>query len=73
MAYYIYKIHAPKRLEYVHEFDAYREAKLFTRAHRQKLTIDDDFTIRMVFAPNKDHAERLLKEVREARPMGEDA
>lgn len=73
MAYYIYKVHAPKRLEYVDEFDAYREAKLFTRAKRQKLTLDDAFTVRMIFAPNKEQAERLLTQVREARPMGEDA
>ncbi len=73
MAYYIYKVHAPKRLEYVNEFDAYREAKVFTRARRQKLTLDDAFTVRMIFAPNKEQAERLLTQVREARPMGEDA
>jgi hypothetical protein len=73
MAYYIYKIHAPKRLEYVDEFDAYREAKLFTRTKRQKLTLDDAFTVRMIYAPNKEQAERLLTQVREARPMGEDA
>ncbi len=73
MAYYVYKVHAPKRLEYVNEFDAYREAKVFTRARRQKLTLDDAFTVRMIFAPNKEQAERLLTQVREARPMGEDA
>ncbi len=73
MAYYRYKDHAPKRLEYVNEFDAYREAKVFTRARRQKLTLDDAFTVRMIFAPNKEQAERLLTQVREARPMGEDA
>jgi hypothetical protein len=27
----------------------------------------------MIFAPNKEQAERLLKEVREPRPLGEDA
>ena len=73
MAYYIYKIHAPKRLEYVDEFDAYREAKLFTRTKRQNLTLDDAFTVRMIYASNKEQAERLLTQVREARPMGEDA
>lgn len=73
MAYYVYKVHAPKRLEYVNEFDAYREAKVFTRAKRQNLTLDDAFTVRMIFAPNKEQAERLLTQVREARPMGEDA
>ena len=73
MAYYVYKIHPPKRLEYVDEFDAYREAKLFTRTKRQNLTLDDAFTVRMIYAPNKAQAERLLTQVREARPMGEDA
>jgi hypothetical protein len=73
MAYYVYKIHPPKRLEYVDEFDAYREAKTFTRSKRKALTPEDDFTIRMIFAPNKEQAERLLKEAREARPLGEDA
>ena len=73
MAYYVYKIHPPKRLEYVDEFDAYYEAKTFTRTQRKALTPEDDFTIRMIFAPNKEQAERLLKQVREARPLGEDA
>jgi hypothetical protein len=73
MAYFVYDIHPPKRLEFVDEFDAYREAKLFTRARRQKLTPEDAFTVRMIFAPSREQAERLLREVREARPLGEDA
>jgi hypothetical protein len=73
MPYYIYKIHSPKRLEHIQEFDAYRDAKTFTREQRKTLTLEDDYTIRMIFAPNKEQAERLLKEVREARPLGEDA
>ena len=73
MAYYVYKIHSPKRFEYIDEFDAYRDAKIFTRGKRKALTREDDFTIRMIFAANKAQAERLLREVREARPLGEDA
>ena len=73
MAYYVYKIHRSKRLEYVDEFEAYRDAKTFTRAMRKDLTPEDDHTIRMIFAPSQEQAERLLKEVREARPLGEDA
>jgi hypothetical protein len=73
MPYYIYKIHPPKRLEHIDEFDAYRDAKIFTREQRKALTPEDDFTIRMIFASSKEHAERQLKEVREARPLGEDA
>jgi len=73
MPYYIYKIHPPKRLEHIQEFDTYRDAKTYTREQRKSLAPEDDYTIRMIFAPSKEHAERLLKEVREARPLGEDA
>lgn len=73
MPYYIYNIRPPKRLEYLEEFEAYRDAKTFARAKRKVLTPDDDCVVRMIFAPGKEQAERLLKEVREARPLGEDA
>ena len=73
MAYYVFKIYPPKRLEYLDEFEAYRDAKSFTRTKRGEVTSGDDCTVRMVFAPSREHAERLLKEVREARPLGEDA
>jgi hypothetical protein len=73
MPYYVYKIHPPKRLEHVDEFDTYREAKAFTRGKRQELSGDERCTVRMIFAPGKEQAERLLTQVREARPLGEDA
>lgn len=73
LAYFVYKIFAPKQLEYVDEFEAYRDARTFTRRLRKKLTAEDQCTVRMIFAPGRDQAERLLKEVREARPLGEDA
>lgn len=73
MPYYIYKIHPPKRLEYIDEFDAYRDAKTFTRIKRKELTPEDGCNVRMIFAPGKEQAERLLSAVREARPLGEDA
>ncbi|MDX1513824.1 MAG: decarboxylase [Gammaproteobacteria bacterium] len=73
MTYYVYKIFPPKRLEYVDEFEAYREARTFTRNMRRALTSDDQCTVRMIFAPSKEQAEHLLRETREARPLGEDA
>lgn len=73
MAYYVYKTDPSKRLEYVDEFEAYRDAKSFTRAMRKELTPEDELMVRMIFAPSREQAERLLKEVREARPLGEDA
>ena len=73
MAYYVYKILANKRLEYLDEFDGYREARAFTRARRAELESGDGAAVRMIFAPAREQAERLLREVREARPLGEDA
>lgn len=73
MAYYIYKIFPPKRLEYIDEFESYRDAKKLIRSMRMELAPEDDYAVRMIFAPDREHAESLLKEVREARPLGEDA
>lgn len=73
MAYYVYKIHLPRRLEYLDSFETYRDARIYTRAKRKEITAEDHCTVRMVFAPGREQAERLLKEVREARPLGEDA
>ncbi len=73
MSYYVYKILPPRHLEYIDEFGAYREAKTFTRRMRKELAAEDDTLVRMIFAPSKAQAERLLKEPREARPLGEDA
>lgn len=73
MAYFIYKIFAPKRLEYIDEFEAYRDARAFARGLRKELTREDECTVRMIFAPGREQAERLLREIREARPLGEDA
>lgn len=73
MAYFVYRIFPDRRLEFIDRFDDYRSAKVFVRARRQALEPDDDSTVRMVFAPSQEQAERLLMEVREARPLGEDA
>lgn len=73
MPYYVYKISPPRHLERLDDFDSYREARAFTRERRKSLTGNDDCTVRMVFAPTAEHAERLLREKREARPLGEDA
>jgi hypothetical protein len=73
MAYYIYKIFPPKRLEYIDEFESYRDAKKLARSMRMELAPEDDCAVRMIFAPDRERAESLLKEVRQARPLGEDA
>lgn len=73
MPYYVYKIRPPASLEPLADFESYREARTFTRDQRKSLTAEDESTVRMIFASSPAHAERLLKEKREARPLGEDA
>lgn len=73
MAYYVYKIFPPKRLEYVDEFESYRDARVLVRSMRKEAAMEDGCIVRMIFAPDRERAESLLKEVREARPLGEDA
>ncbi|MDX1432909.1 MAG: hypothetical protein R3286_10715 [Gammaproteobacteria bacterium] len=73
MPYYVYEIHPARRLEYVDEFEAYRDARVLARGMRKALTPADEHSVRIIFAPGREQAERLLREVREARPLGEDA
>ena len=73
MPYYIYKIHPSRRLEYVDVVEAYRAARTLTRTMRKALPPEDGCMVRMVFAPTPEHAERLLTEVRDAPPLGQDA
>ena len=73
MAYYVFKVYAPRRLEHIAEFDVYSDARVFVRDRRKQLCSDEDCTVRMIFAPGREQAEHLLREVREARPTGEDA
>ena len=52
--------------------ERYRDAKVRTRSLRAELRAEDDHMVRMIFAQNVDEAERLLTEVREPRPLGEE-
>ena len=72
MPYFVYKISPRKRLELVDTFERYRDAKVRTRSLRAELRADDDHIVKMIFAQNVDEAERLLTEVREPRPLGEE-
>ena len=71
MPYFIYNIYPNRRLEPVERFDKYPDAKKAARTMRAKLTPDDEHTVKIVFAPNPEEAERLLLEKREPQPEGE--
>ena len=72
MPYYIYEIVPPRRLELVDSFDGYREARTRARAMRADLGTDADRTVRVIYAHSPEEATRLLTEVREPRPLGEE-
>lgn len=73
MPYFVYKVLPARQLEYIEAFENYREARKSVRTLRAALTPMDKHEVRMVFAPLPAEAERMLRERREARPLGEDA
>lgn len=72
MPYFIYKIHADKKLEQVGEFEKFREAKLQAREMRAAQTVADNYQVKIIFAKNPSEAKLLLKEEREPQPRGDD-
>jgi hypothetical protein len=72
MPYYVYEILPPKRLQLVDSFAAYREARTRARALRAALEADTEKSIRVIYAQSTEEATRLLTEVREPRPLGEE-
>ncbi len=72
MPYYVYDIFPPKRLELVDSFSAYRQARTRARALRAALGADAEQSVRVIYAQSTEEAARLLTEVREPRPLGEE-
>lgn len=77
MPYYVFEMTSPagmelvKNLELLSEFDAYKEAKKFTREKRAELEEGTDVTIKMMFADNQLLAEEQLLEHRDKPIMME--
>ena len=72
MPYFVYQIFPPRRLQLVDSFEAYGEARSRARALRAALAADADQTVRVIHAHSTEEATRLLIEVREPRPLGEE-
>jgi hypothetical protein len=72
MPYYVYEILPPGRLELVDSFAAYRQARTRARALRAALGADAEKSVRVIYAQSTEEAMRLLTEVREPRPLGEE-
>lgn len=72
MPYYVYRIQADRRLEYLSTCTLYQEAKALVRALRTEQGIEDPGSVRLVFANSTGEAERLLSLPRDDRVIGED-
>jgi hypothetical protein len=72
MPYYIYKQFQNRKLEYIDAHEKFRDAKLDAREKRNNLAEDAGYAVKIMFASNEKQAELLLKEEREARPLGDD-
>lgn len=71
MPYYVYKINqgvssVVKNVEYIDEFEAFKDAKNLARSKRQELESDDPTNYKVIFAANQLAAEEMLSEHREA-------
>lgn len=71
MPYYVYKMNqgvssVVKNVEYVDEFEAFKDAKNLARSKRMELDKDDSTTYKVIFAANQLAAEEMLTEHREA-------
>lgn len=71
MAYHVFELNPFQQLTYLQTHENYRDAKKFVRECRSAPDLVKGTSYRMMFANDPDHAERLLKEKREPRPMGE--
>jgi len=71
VGYYIFEINAFRQIKHLETVPEYRMAKSIVSEYRRKPNLATGTTYRMMFAEDQYQAERLLKEKRNARPMGE--
>jgi len=71
MPYHIFELNPFRQLTFVATQANYRDARKQVRAMRESDSLGAGVTVRMMFAGDRFEAERLLKEKRDPRPMGE--
>lgn len=75
MPYYVYRIDNSfgiRKLEFIQQFDVFKEASTFAKAERKQLTGHDQ-QVKVIYAENPLQAEDLLNQVREPEPfIGDD-
>jgi hypothetical protein len=71
MPYFVYRIEQENKLEYVDNFENYREAKLKVNELRKAESKDSEVIFRMIHAANRANAEKLLLAPRDDRIIGD--
>lgn len=69
MQYHIFEINPFDQLTWLESTPQYRAARSLVRERRKAAAAGTRY--RMMFAADREHAERLLREKREPQPMGE--
>jgi hypothetical protein len=72
MPYFLYKLFPSKKLELITQFEKFADAKTEAKRLRPLITVADNYQIKVIFAKSDLEAVLLLKEQREARPLGDD-
>jgi hypothetical protein len=71
MPYFVYRIEPDNKLEYIDNYEKYREAKLKVNELRKGERADSKIVCRMIHAANKQNAEKLLLAPRDDRIIGD--
>lgn len=68
MPYYVYKLFPNRTVEYMNDFQSYKEARSLARNTRAATTVQDNYNIKVIFAKDSREAESLILTPRE-RPI----
>ncbi len=68
MPYYVYKLFPNRTIEYMDDFESYKEARSLARDTRTAITVQDNYNVKIVFAKDDHEAESLILTPRE-RPI----
>ena len=71
MPYFVYRIEPENKLEYIDNYENYREAKLKVNELRKQETTESEIVCRMIHAANRSNAEKLLLAPRDNRIIGD--
>jgi len=72
MPYFVYRIEPENKLEYVDNYEKYRDAKVKINELRKAETAESEAICRMIHAANKSNAEKLLLVPRDERIIGDE-